>query len=45
MTKLSREEKRERAPWASAAQIDRETVAVVHEEQLLIGRLGKITKM
>ena len=45
MTKLSRQEKRERAPWASAAQIDRETVAVVHGEQLLIGRLGKMTKM
>jgi hypothetical protein len=43
--KLAREEKRNREPWAAAAQLDRQTVAVAHGRELLIGTVGPMTKM
>jgi hypothetical protein len=44
--KLAREEKRNREPWAAtAAQLDRQTVAVAHGQELLIGTVGPMTKM
>lgn len=43
--KLARDEKRDREPWAAAAQLDRQTVAVAHGSELLIGTLGPMTRM
>jgi hypothetical protein len=45
VNKLAREEKRNRGSWATAAQLDRQTVAVAHGQELLIGTVGPMTKM
>ena len=45
VNKLAREVRRNREPWAVAAQIDRQTVAVSHGQELLIGTMGPVTKM
>ena len=43
--KLTREERKGRGSWAVASQFDRQTVAVVHEQELLIGTVGPLTQM
>jgi hypothetical protein len=45
MGKLTREERKGRESWAVAAQLDRQTVAVVHEQELLIATVGPVTQM
>lgn len=45
LTHLTREERRNRKPWASVASLNRETVAVVHGTELVIGTAGPMRKM
>lgn len=45
LAKLARAQERNREPWATAALLDRETVAVAHGQELLIGTVGPMIKM